>query len=250
MAKTTIAVLCTLIIILHSGCKKFVKEGHLQESGIALTFDDDRVDNWFKYLPLMDSLGVKATFYVCRYHSFTREQKRKLSVLKNHGHEIAFHGNLHRNLKDFIYKNGHSLEDIIKYEVAEDIKLMNNDGFYPTAFAYPYGAHDLYIDLFLTEHFKSVRALNGTNDFTKSIVSSPSNKVLFGLGIDNSSKRSDPDVVKILESVKTNNACAIFVAHDINSNDKYSVALNRLKKIAYYVKNNNLKYYTISEISN
>ena len=252
MAKKVVGVFCTLLIIigLLHGCKKYVKEGNISEAGIVLTFDDDRIDNWFTYLPLLDSLGIKATFYICKYHKFTAGQKKKLATIQSHGHEIAFHGANHRNLKDYIYKEGHSLEELIKYEVQDELKLMNSDGFYPTAFAYPYGAHDQSIDLLLIGHFKSVRALNGTKDFTKSIVPTKNNKVLYGLGIDKSSKRSDTDLTKVIESVKNNNTCVVFVAHDINSNNKYSVTLDRLKGMAEFIKINNLKYYTASEISN
>ena len=69
MAKRNLVAFCALIISvgLFSGCKKFEKEGHMNEPGIVLTFDDDRVDNWYSFLPLFDSLGVKATFYICKY---------------------------------------------------------------------------------------------------------------------------------------------------------------------------------------
>ncbi|MEI9959067.1 MAG: hypothetical protein WDM90_22755 [Ferruginibacter sp.] len=69
-------------------------------------------------------------------------------------------------------------------------------------------------------YFKSVRALNGTQDYSKSIVPTEKCQLLYGLGIDKSSKRSDIDVMKVLESAKSNNACAIFVSHDINTSIK------------------------------
>ncbi len=252
MAKKTVAALCALMILLglFTGCKKYVKEGYIPEPGIALTFDDDRIENWITYLPVLDSLGIKATFYISKYHGFTSAQKKKLLQIQNHGHEIAFHSASHCNFKEYIYKKGHSFEELIKYEVEDELKLMNRDGFYPTAFAYPYGAHDQPLDLLLTERFKSVRALNGTQDFTKSIVSTQNNKMLYGLGIDKSSNRSDPDIIKMLESVRNNKACAVFVAHDINSNNKFSITLERLKRMANFVRENKLKYYTVSEISN
>jgi hypothetical protein len=98
-------------------------------------------------------------------------------------------------------------------------------------------------------YFKSVRALNGTQDFSKSIVASENNDVLYGLGIDKSSKRSDPDVINTLQSAKNNNACAVLVAHDINSNSKFSVTMDRLVNIITFVKEHQMKFYTASEIS-
>ena len=64
-----------IIIVAFCGCKKFEKEGHCQEPGIVLSFDDDRVDNWFEHLAFLDSSGVKATFYICKYNRFTADQK-------------------------------------------------------------------------------------------------------------------------------------------------------------------------------
>jgi hypothetical protein len=54
----------------------------------------------------------------------------------------------------------------------------------------------------------------------------------------------------MLQSAKNNNACAVFVAHEINTSNKYSITLERLKKIIAFSKTNSLKFYTVSEISN
>jgi peptidoglycan-N-acetylglucosamine deacetylase len=241
------AFLC--IALLYCGCKKFEKEGHMSKPGIVLTFDDDRVDNWFTYLPLFDSAGVKATFYICRYNRFTAEQKRKLAVIKSHGHEIAFHSTNHYDMQDYVYKQKHTIEELMVCEIEGGLKLMNRDGFYPVTFAYPYGSHNGLIDKTLMRYFKSVRALNGTQDFSKSIVASENNDVLYGLGIDKSSKRTDADVINVLQSARGNNACAVLVAHDINSNSKFSVTIERLMSIISFIKDNQMKYYTASEIS-
>ncbi len=251
MTKRFVVAFYVLIIVsLLSGCKKYQKEGYIPDSGIALTFDDDRIDNWYAYLPMMDSMGIKATFYISKYYSLNSVQKNKLTIIQNRGHEIAFHSVHHYNLKDYVYKSGHSFDELIKYEIQADLKCMNRDGFYPTAFAYPFGAHNQPLDALLMKHFKSVRALNGTKDLSKSIVPTKNNTVLYGMGIDANSKRSDFDVNAVLESVKSNKTCAVFVAHDINTTNSFSVNLVRLKKIANYIRENNMKFYTISEISN
>ena len=251
MAKKSIVALCAslMILFLFAGCKKYVKEGCVNEPGIVLTFDDDRIDNWFTYLPLLDSLGVKATFYICKYNRFSHAQKKKLLTIKASGHEIGFHTTNHYNMQDYVYKQKHTVEELMQGEIEAGLKLMNRDGYYPTTFAYPYGAHNGLFDKMLMHYFKSVRALNGTQDFSKSIVPTGNNDVLYGLGIDKNSKRSDQEITNVLESVKNNRGCVILVAHDINSNNKYSVDLQRLLMIISFVKNNNLRYYTASEIS-
>lgn len=247
-AKTVL--ICLIACTLLNACAKYKKSGQLSQSGVALTFDDDRVDNWFKYLPFLDSSNIKATFYICKYNRFTKEQKRKLSIIQSHGHEIAFHSTNHYNMLDYVYRYKHTIDELMLNEIESGLKMMNKDGFYPSNFAYPYGAHNGLYDKKLLQYFKSVRALNGTNDFSKSLAPTTNNQLLFGLGIDKSSKRSDEVVEQVIKSAAENNTCAVFVAHDINTSLSLSVTLDRLKKIVASVKQLGLKYYTISQISN
>jgi peptidoglycan/xylan/chitin deacetylase (PgdA/CDA1 family) len=238
------------VLIIFTGCKKFEKTGAVQQPGVVLTFDDDNVRSWVEYLPLLDSAGVRATFYICRYNRFTDEQKRMLATIQSHGHEIAFHGTNHYNMMDYVYKQKHTIDDMMKCEITDGLKLMNRDGFYPTTFAYPMGAHNGLFDKMLKRYFKSVRALNGTNDFSKSLVPTEHNEVLYGLGIDKSSKRSDQEVLQVIKSAYENKDCAVFVAHAINLSRPLSVTTERLSKMFALIKSLGLKYYTVSEISN
>ncbi len=245
----TVLILLTVCTLFY-GCTKFEKHGQIKKAGIAFTFDDDRVDNWFKYLPYLDSANVKATFYICKYNRFTADQKQKLAVIQSHGHEIAFHSTNHYNMLDYVYKYKHTTDELLQNEIESGLKMMNKDGFYPTTFAYPYGAHNGLYDKMLMRYFKSVRALNGTSDFSKSLAPTEKNNLLFGFGIDKNSKHSDEEVLQLIKSTSTGNTCAIFVAHDINTDRRLSVTLARLKKMIDYTKELNLKFYTISEISN
>lgn len=238
-----------MIFTCFTSCTKFKKEGQFQQAGIALTFDDDRVDNWFKYLHFFDSANVKATFYICKYNHFTPDQKRKLTIIQNHGHEIGFHSVSHYNMMDYVYKYRHPIAELMKNEITVGLKEMNRDGFYPITFAYPYGAHNAVLDKELLRYFKSVRALNGTKDFSKSLVSNDHNQILYGLGIDKSSDRSDEVIMQLLQATSDNNDCAVFTSHDINTNINISVTMERLRKIIYRAKELGLKYYTVSEIS-
>lgn len=222
----------------------------MTEPGIVLTFDDNYVDNWYEYLPMLDSAKVKATFYICKYNRLDREQKNKLAVIQSHGYEIAFHSTNHYNMVDYVYKQKHTIDELMKCEVEDGLKMMNRDGFFPVTFAYPAGAHNGILDKSLMRYFKSVRALNGTSDYSKSLVQSEHNEVLYGLGIDQSSKRTDENVLSLINSASENHACAIFVAHGINTSSPLSVQKERLIKMFSRIKALGLKYYTVSEISN
>ncbi|CAN5883905.1 polysaccharide deacetylase family protein [soil metagenome] len=248
--KSSLLGLLFCLFFVLPGCKKFIKEGSLDQAGIVLTFDDDRLDNWVKNLPLLDSMGVKATFYISNYCSFSTVQKNQLALLQSHGHEIAYHTLHHYNMEEYVSKSYLRYEEYVNKEIEAGLKLMNHDGFYPTTFAYPYGAHSKAFDLLLKKYFKSVRALNGTENFSKSLVTSENNDVLYGLDIDKSGKRSDVEIIDLLKAAKNNHCCAILVAHDIDTNKKLSITRDRLLKIISFVQQNGLRYYTASEVSN
>jgi len=131
--------LFAITLIIGPGCKKYVRHGEL-EGGLVLTFDDNYVDDWYKYLPLLDSFGVKATFYVSHYPLLSIRQKSRLKIIQQHGHEIGFHTTHHANLVNMI-KNK-TLQEVMQKEVKEGLDSMRKDGFYPKNFAYPFGQHN------------------------------------------------------------------------------------------------------------
>ena len=248
--KLPLAAIYIAAFLLFSACNKYEKKGYMQQGGIALTFDDNLIDNWYKFIPFFDSTGIKATFYICKYHLFTPDQKSKLLILKNHGHEIAYHTTNHINMVEYIARFHHTIDELMKNEIEIDLRKMERDGYYPTTFAYPFGAHTGEIDqALLKRYFKSVRALNGSTDYSASLAPLEKNTVFRGFGLDKSSNHSDEVMINLMRSAKNNNSCAIFVAHNINKDSKLSVTLDRLKKIATTVKELDLKYYTIAEIS-
>lgn len=244
--KTIIVFFLFVAILCTSGCKKYERSGDVSDPGVALTFDDNYVDNWYQYLPLLDSFGVKATFYISSYHNLTDQQKNKLREIERHGHEIAFHTSNHYNLVDYLRYN--NIDKLIEYEIYDDLKKMNKDGFYPTTFAYPYGASNEYLNYRLLKIFKSVRLLNGTTDYARSATKTCSNSVLYGLDIDNDSHRGM--LGRMIGACQKNSNCLVLVCHQIeNPQAKFKVTYQTLKFVLQKIKEMNLRFYTASEIS-
>jgi peptidoglycan/xylan/chitin deacetylase (PgdA/CDA1 family) len=216
--------------------------------GIALTFDDYSVDNWHNYLSLLDSFNVKATFYISNYNKLTSAQKNKLRQLQQHGNEIAFHSTNHVNFLK--YADSNKCDKLMQEEVEKGLKLMNDDGFTTTTFAYPYGKHNEILDKLLLKSFKSVRALNGSHDLSKSLSPLSGNKILYGLGIDESSKRDLGKIKDLISLAQQKNKCAVLLIHNI---ERPAISLQlplwKLREVLEKVKSLNLKYYTVSEIS-
>ncbi|GAC1416515.1 MAG: hypothetical protein NVS1B13_00420 [Flavisolibacter sp.] len=220
----------------------------MPQPGIALTFDDSYIDEWYKYSPLFKAYGVKATFYISNYNLLNQEQKAKLHFLQSNGHEIAYHSLHHPDFVKYLIKN--RLGKLEEEEILKGLLLMNKDGFYPKCFALPYGSHNQQIDNMLLRNFKSIRFLNGTKNYSKSFTVNNSNKELYALGIDLSSDKSDALIENLISLTKTNNNCLVLVGHHIeNQKTRMQVPYGRLVSILTKAKELNLKFYTVSEIS-
>jgi peptidoglycan/xylan/chitin deacetylase (PgdA/CDA1 family) len=239
--------LCSLLVSLF-GCVKYDRDGFMPKAGIALTFDDLYLEEWEKCLPLFDSFHVRATFYISNYEKFSAEQKRKLKELQDHGHEIAYHSTTH---PDFVkYLNRHSILELDSKEIQKGLALMNADGFYPKAFAYPYGSHNDLLDHWLLKRFSSVRALNGTKDQAKSYTCTVNNSVLYAMGMDLSSGKTSDELVDMVYRANSHDNCLVLVGHHITQMDtKMRVPFARLKRIIQTAHSLHMKFYTVSEIS-
>ena len=239
----------TLAVLTLCGCTKFEVAGKMPQSGLALTFDDYYVDDWFKMLPLLDSFHAKATFYVSNYSKLSSSQRQKLKTIQQHGNEIAFHTTNHYNMNQYLSSS--TMEKLMFNEITKGLEKMNADGFYPTTFAYPYGQHTLALDNELLKRFKSVRALNGTNNFAKSMAATSNNQLLYGLGIDESSKRDFDLLLRLLNNCEKNSSCLVLVAHHVGRPDlTMQLPTDKLRSLLQRAVNSKLRFYTISEISN
>jgi len=234
-----------LLFIVNSGCEKYIKRGHI-EGGLALTFDDNYIDNWYSYLNMLDSFGAKATFYISSYQALTSIQKQKLKVIEQRGHEIAFHTTHHLNLPKYL--TTHTLKETLDKEIYAGLHAMNNDGFYPRNFAYPYGRHTVALDSALLKIFSSVRTLNGTPDYTKSVCKTYGNKRLRSLNIDNDGLPLNK-LLNMLNCASDNSNCVVLLAHRIMDGQNIRVSPERLRAILTKAKELKLRFYLVKELA-
>lgn len=125
-------------------------------SGICISFDDRTVDEWFELRELYNRYNARLTFFVTRFDSLTPAQVEKLRILQSDGHEIGFHGALHVISEHYIQE--HSMEEYLRNEIMNGIDMMNQKGFYPTSFSYPYSAKYTGTDEELLKYFYIVRS--------------------------------------------------------------------------------------------
>ena len=122
------------------------------ERGIVLSFDDRKnIESWDNSRELLNSRGVKATFFVDNWATINDWELEILNNLSLDGHEIGYHSTSHGDYYDFLEQNL-TAENYFQTEIIEGLELMESYGYFPTSFAYPRGHRNNDIDeLALTE---------------------------------------------------------------------------------------------------
>lgn len=222
------------------------------QSGVVISFDDDFVDEWFEVNKILQPYGWKATFFVTKFTQLSTAKIQKLKDLKSDGHEIGGHGLNHLDAPTFILANG--TREYFHKEILPMLNLMNDNDLLTTSFAYPYGSRNSTSDDLLLNEFQIIRGTtygNSNPAFQNCYYNN--SRLVFGLGIDKQYPHfSIPYFLSLLEYARKNNKIIIFYAHKPvpSFQNNYETEYQTLIEICNYVKNNNMKFYKMSELYN
>lgn len=106
---------------------------------LTLTFDDGLSEHVTTVMPLLDSLGLKGTFYLIPRNIDRQKEVRgattctweQSALLLEHGHRIGNHTYAHRNLTDL------SIDDARREIEKGDSAIFAHLGVHPTELAFP-----------------------------------------------------------------------------------------------------------------
>lgn len=207
--------------------------------GVAITFDDAYVEEWYSIKGLLNQYGAKVTFFVSHFDHLTEDAVEKLKILRHEGHEIGFHGLRHLNAVTFIKEN--SIDKYLASEILPGLEAMAGAGFDPVNFSYPYGAHTKYLDDELLKHFNYVRGTLFTNekkripDLDYVFYKYGDDKIIYGTGIDNAYNNSVEEIQEGLRRALKRKEILILYAH--KTSDKagdYCVSPAKLESVLKY----------------
>ena len=229
-----------------------VKDSKISQNkgGVVLTFDDDYVDDWFNVNIKLKQYNWKGTFYITHFDKLTTSQIQELKYLQKKGSEIATHGLNHIKTVDFIKQNGD--DKFIHQEILPMLDLMKQKGFNATDFSYPYGNRNVESDQLLLKYFKTIRGTT-YGDEAPNLQNCYYNKnnLIYGLGLDNSYSHFNISYyLSLLQYAKEHNKVVIFYAHKTvaKATKEYETEFNTLEQICKFVKNNNMIFYTVSDL--
>lgn len=164
--RTCIFCLTTLLLC---GCG----ENDPKHSTVKLSFDDNYVMEWAELIPLFEEYEAKVTFFVCCIGQMSRDEKEALIELKNAGHSLQAHGELHVSVNKFVKQEG--FRSYLKQEIDNNTHQLNASGIQPTHFSLPFGEHNKWTNLALWQRFQGIRDVVSLTRHTEAIVKLPQN---------------------------------------------------------------------------
>jgi peptidoglycan-N-acetylglucosamine deacetylase len=244
-------------------CKK--KSETTVKAGIAISFDDHFINDWYALRPLFQKYNAKVTFFVTCGDSFSADEIAKLKQLRLDGHEIGFHGTIHSRSTNLMEAFGP--EKYAEMELDSGMGYMKAAGFNPTSYAHPGGNHNERVDSVLySRGFVILRDVAQANRVFKGIplysiaprvmswiyYGFDKSKAVDALIIDQDSGISDDEMNDAIRRAKETNTALMLFGHQplysAPKNGAYGFKVSFLEKILKEARRQNLKFYTMSEL--
>ena len=252
--------LCTFAL---AGCEKNGKNH--QKGGIAISFDDQFISEWYALRPLFQKYQAKVTFFITCPDSLSQDEVSKLKQLEKDGHEIGFHSTNHGKSTELIGAFGPA--KYAEMELAPGLKYMAEAGFSPRSYAHPGGNHNDQVDSVLFANgFKILRdvAVSRRQLFGFQVYalaprlmswiynSFDGERDVDALLIDIDAGLSEAEINEAIEKAKNTNTALMLFGHEplykAPENGEYGFSVAFLEKILKEADRHKLKFYTMSEL--
>ena len=235
------------------------------KAGIAISFDDHFIDQWYALRPLLKKYNAKVTFFITCPDSLSAGEIQKLKTLENEGHEIGFHGTIHGRATELIAASGPAR--YLATEITPGLTNLKRAGFTPRSYAHPGGDHNKQVDSVLyAQGFKilrdvaiSRRKLYGVPLYT--ISPRLMNSIFYdfdksaeveALLIDVSAELTENQIYEGLLRAKEEGEVIMLFGHEPLSADSkvgaYGFDISFLETILKQANQLGLKFYTMSEL--
>jgi peptidoglycan-N-acetylglucosamine deacetylase len=252
-----------ILIFLSQACKQ-TKSVH--QAGIAISFDDRFVKEWYQLRPLLKKYNAKCTFYISQPDSLSDEEVKMLHQLQKEGSEIGCHGAMH--VRSMYYILDFSLDEYMKNEISPALKTMKKQGFSPKTFAHPGGSQTWYSDRELLKHFTLLRDVSMKTrtlwdfDYTHEIedieeifYQRDGNRKVNALLIDTNAKLTIEDIKKGLKRASEEGSVMMMFGHKpftetTQKANEYGFDVKFLEQILEESAKLNLNTYTMQQLSN
>ncbi|MBD2755752.1 polysaccharide deacetylase family protein [Spirosoma validum] len=214
-----------------------------KKCAVALTYDDALQVHLDNVVPVLDSLGLKGTFYLSGYFPGFINNLNRWKAISANGHELANHTLFHPCAGDRPGREWvNPVYDLSKYSVqrmTDEIKMTNTllktlDGKGLRTFAYPCGDTKIGgVDYYQTVASDFVAA-RGTTSEMKRIT-----EINFAdIGSYAINGQSGDQLIELVKKARETNSVLVFLFHGVGGGHSLNVALAEHNKLLRYLKQN------------
>ena len=130
-------------------------------AGLALAFDDSRIDSWFSVRDVLLAHHARVTFFVTRFGIATETDRAQLRTLFDDGHDVEPHSVKHLLAPPYV--EAHGLTAYLDDEFQPSIDVLQAAGYPPpTVYAYPFGRDTAALDDAILKVVPRVRVSPGS----------------------------------------------------------------------------------------
>jgi peptidoglycan/xylan/chitin deacetylase (PgdA/CDA1 family) len=212
-----------------------------KKCAVVLTYDDALNVHLDNAIPLLDSLNLKATFYLSGYFPGCRERLSDWRAAAKTGHELANHTLFHPcagNTPERSWVNpDYDLSKYTEQRLLDEVRMTNIlleslDGKKQRTFAYPCGDTKIgdvpYIDL-IKNDFVSARGV-------KTEMVQFNNVDLFNVPSFGINGETGEQLIALVKKAMQENALLVFLFHGVGGEHNLNVSLKAHRELLVYLK--------------
>jgi len=216
---------------------------HSKKCAVCLTYDDGLKTQLDNVVPLLDSLGFKATFYTPCYFPGFKDNLSEWKSVAEKGNELGNHTLFHpcngqapgREWVNPDYDlSSYSVEKIIDEIKMTNILLNTIDGKIERTFAYTCGdtkaGDSSFVDKIETE-FVGARGVEGKMQKIDEID-------LFDIGSYMINELPGDSLISLVKQAMTGNDLLVFLFHGVGGGHNINVSLEAHSKLLHFLKEN------------
>jgi len=238
----SLAVLIALIINSNNLFSQTTSDNH-KKCVVSLTYDDGLDVHLDNVIPILDSLGFKATFYVPGNSQSLRNRMDEWKAAANNGHELGNHTLFHpcfgKSMKRNWVNAEYDLDIYSMKRIVEEIELANTllksiDGKTKRTFAYTCG--DRIIDGEniwdkISGQFVAARGVNRELPFINEVD-------LSNIGSYIIADQTGEELISCVKEAMAKKSIIVFLFHGVGGGHNANVLLSEHKKLLSFLKEN------------
>jgi sialate O-acetylesterase len=216
---------------------------------VVLTYDDALNVHLDNVVPLLDSLGLKGTFYLSGFFPAFRERVTEWKSVAGKGHELGNHTLFHPCTgklpgREWVQPD-YDLGNYTMQRLVDEIKMASTlleaiDGKTKRSFAYPCGDTKIgdssYVGK-IKEDFFAARGVKGEMPRINEID-------LYNVGSYMINGQSGEELIDLVKQAMTSHALIVFLFHGVGGEHSLNISLSDHRKLLHFLKQNEKDIWT------